>query len=1735
MGVEEDFAPVFKTLVNDLKILGRLPFGDFCNRIHNKTRYNYAARGLFKYIDASPNYPPDSSEDDWHEQVLDESLRAQSWLSYLTVFNVAEAIDHVGTGMDPHGYKYWILQDHVKVRYGEVMTKLMGLCLAEHINAHLESLNHPTLRDLSELKGVSDTGETIAFYQYMRDRMEDDDFIDREIMVDQNNKDHIFSISLLFAVDYLAFEPGHFPAYDDDFTNSPSYEILQHWSNNMWSRHAQDDNQKTDDLVEFCGKISTIGYTPATEYKLAQPTPAFTVLKAFYGHVTNSSQRRNNVMSEDYINAVSSSVDRLEAKEEVINEWKTDCEEMVDNFRALQSDKWHQAVYAAFSAGDWNGVGEWASSAHMYDDSYTTAPYYTCFNGNPPYVNANETRPRRSFVADTQIQFLDGTTCPVQELKPGDHILSSVSPTKSVRVGAIIQTRQDEVLVGFNGNSPFTTTSQVFMTPTGLRAVDPRQANALNPFNRVHQLAVGHSIYRIQGDSYQVVEIKSIEYTERRTQTWYTVVPRGDGQFHHANGYLTAFNDPIQSRNSAAALLRNVPASKRIPFLAGLPAVRQLLRQHGTQTIQDKLNKELSGLHGTTPIATTVDRIRLTQPERGVPLELVQNGYQTYMSDSNPLPDGYQLPSLDVIDGCLIVDGHVQLNMATDRLSRAFRWTRHLPQLSLWEHGFLKIYPHGAGGTGATYLTANPNPASTTTDGHLCRFLARAINPVQAETPRLSNWGSFTSTSTYQMTFDREVWPAEQPNWDTVKDKVVGGEIVIGFAETEEGYQVPTARVPILDDLLDQINQKYGKSLDPLYRVAYSKSAAGNSQYTVQFHRAALIPFLADQGLEGGVFELAFKSQLGLDLTLPCLFREIQVEMDLLFPEDSRAVAFEYDPGKREMKGNRHFVSISEAASYTAHFERIRAKVSRAFASQLTPRNFNPNAYISAQPADITRQLEQERAPSVSDLIDFHNYDDQSAHDASQKLIHKMMLYHMNADDRDKFLKAGKPDDLPYDLADGLDADFKDFIRNKYAVAFLCNSFGDSHTYANRFTSNEQKKLWYWWQGNGRSCLSRSKEYNQISNLTSVQGMKDLHQSFLTPYLNSNPEDWANQMLSVLQKEAVMDLHVANPIQDKVNVVNQQSCVMHTLAPDQPFADKWFQKIVTYTIKRGAEYPTISSVRDEARQYLTESIRSLVAEVIESSGKLPNSISSELRGDVEQFENDSGLDQDQSADTRAQQIVDTSFDLIDELSGWVSSEDKGLDKAWGGSSLYQWISEAWDQISEKYQASKILKGIFTTGMASYKLFRLGYSLVGLIQNWNDMSGSDRATVIMEMLQTTTEGLEYAYDAWKVWKGRTGTVILDHLDATEMDQGIYRSLDEKAADLATMSDEVNPEGGFHESVGEHVGGEGVPTSQEGEGASRWNEPIEEMPEKVPPGEAEAAEEFSLGSTALKVLTTALGLGIAIAMTFSLVHDWDSLSLPDKIINTLALVVQVLTVALDVIDLGSELGFWAVGATLSAALPVVGVVLVVVGVILAIVSLLIHLFSHEDPPEDPVQTYIDNTGKPLIAGLDDAPDTQLAYSVSPSEPSSGDVVSISIEAQNNTGEEVALASVTITVLSGGTESCLFSDKTKLELVDDDDPNNTDAGHIFVTPNQYVDGYLPLRTALEETSSTYYQYDLQVGGPKKENVCVLQPLILGAFERFSAVFTATVNSKGYSKIDVVEKKGTDRSHARFMLTRV
>jgi hypothetical protein len=143
-----------------------------------------------------------------------------------------------------------------------------------------------------------------------------------------------------------------------------------------------------------------------------------------------------------------------------------------------------------------------------------------------------------------------------------------------------------------------------------------------------------------------------------------------------------------------------------------------------------------------------------------------------------------------------------------------------------------------------------------------------------------------------------------------------------------------------------------------------------------------------------------------------------------------------------------------------------------------------------------------------------------------------MMFYHMDQDARANFTNSSKPTDLPSSLADNLKPELKTFLKTKYAPAYLCQSFEATHKYRAMFTDKERKKLWYWWHGNGEKCLARTKEYKELTNLTGVQGVKNLYGYFINSYLSDNPKSWAQSMLKVLQDPQVLDYVLTTPIQD---------------------------------------------------------------------------------------------------------------------------------------------------------------------------------------------------------------------------------------------------------------------------------------------------------------------------------------------------------------------------------------------------------------------------------------------------------------------------------------------------------------------------------------------------------------------------------------------------------------------------
>jgi hypothetical protein len=443
------------------------------------------------------------------------------------------------------------------------------------------------------------------------------------------------------------------------------------------------------------------------------------------------------------------------------------------------------------------------------------------------------------------------------------------------------------------------------MTTTGLRAIDPRAAQALNPFQQIGRLAVGHCLYRLNGNSYELVEITSIELSPQTDETLHRVALEGDVQSLHANGYLVACDDPLNSAKRTARLLQQLPKDQRLLYLVNQRQILPLLQKYSLQTIEDSLDREIRDLeHAPWRFCRNAASLRL-RPSGGVPLDLLERRFRLTAYHEEKLPSGYILPDLNIVDGSVIADGQVVLRTVMDARARTFRWTRELPQQGVFEHACMRVYPHGKAGSGVVYLTADADPDDIGAKPTTLSFRALAISPSKIATPKTtSNDGSFEVADTLSLTIDKTVWPPDT-NWNTVKDPTSGGTIELGTYTSPGGYSVPTARIPSLDDIQTKINQAKGRNLEPLYRCVSTRSEAGNPIFTVEINRAAWLPFLADGGTSGSNFGLKFQSKLGVDAQLPCLFEELRIEQDLFWPEDSKAVLFEYNAKMRGMKGNR--------------------------------------------------------------------------------------------------------------------------------------------------------------------------------------------------------------------------------------------------------------------------------------------------------------------------------------------------------------------------------------------------------------------------------------------------------------------------------------------------------------------------------------------------------------------------------------------------------------------------------------------------------------------------------------------------------------------------------------------------------------------------------------------------------------------------------------------------------------
>ncbi|KAE8380072.1 hypothetical protein BDV26DRAFT_279869 [Aspergillus bertholletiae] len=1112
-----------------------------------------------------------------------------------------------------------------------------------------------------------------------------------------------------------------------------------------------------------------------------------------------------------------------------------------------------------------------------------------------------------------------------------------------------------------------------------------------------------------------------------------------------------------------------------------------------SQCIDQRLNWELFGSY-TSPDALS--------PRKGIPIDSLTRGFSLTPYHPDRLPAGYQLPTLSIVDGYLLVQDQVQLRSTYDPHQRRFRWTRDLQQQGLFEHGAVEINSKALFGTGVIYLSSEPESQKTPPQDQVHTFKAHARSLEELSSTPQDAADGWNHVSNWELTLDQSVWPppAEGENDDPPdepKDPVDGGIIEEGYWTGTGGIKTHAVRLAVVDQLRDQINKRFNQNLGAFYKV-FSTLKDGKNTFTVVFSRAPFVPFVSDSNTGLDIkkkFQVGFDADMGTDVTLPALYQQMTFTINGLRTKLT-GYFFEYDPTKRGYKGDRHFVSgkITKSSAIDA----CRSRISHAYSAVSKP-GVATSLKEKLQPAPVTKVLLSSKEPDLEDLYDFVGY-----------------------------------------------TEIDDFFKDKYAPAFICRYVGRTQKYATSFTDQEMRNLWYWWEGNGPNSLSQSEHYNDINRLSSREAMQQLYKDQLEPFMDDDPEKWAQDLHdAIVNNEAIINDWVQKPIEGGINKINKQCNILDALSPSVKWAQDVFDVFMATAVNQGAGSASIDDDdSDQKYQWIHDSMHDFIVAVLNGADWVTGKVEESLKQDILDFEKEYGLNQQADAEQRAEAILEKSSVLMREMGSWISAIGKGLQAAFGGTTLFKWAGEAFDKIIVKIgdPGMKWLKGIGSMCMVGISLLTAAVSLYSLVENWDSMSDAAKATVIIEVIGMVVDAAEKGFDAFKSFKSGPATTMADQVNMEVLNDKLSEVISENGEKFGEIAQEITGDEDYRTVMGDHLQGEGIPAEFSGE--ETWNEELSSIAEDVPPGYEDVAKKFNISGSLLRILNAILGIGLVVAMSFSLANDWNSLSDTGKVLGVLNVIVQGLTVLLDVIDVGAELGLYAVTGAMSVALPILGAVLAVIGVILLLVQFFINLFIGKQDPPDPIKDFIDDVAHKLIATFETAPEPQLTYTLDNKKPSAGGVTTLTIEAVNNSASDVTLSHTTISLYAGDDDVCLFQNGTDgtdlIQLVEETDSNINNNGYTYLSPSTVAIGQLPTPSRLGNTS-IYYQYNLQAAGPPAEESKSLQNLIVKKGEAFKSIWTAQVNRKGSdtesstSWIELVEVGLKDKCQKQFMLTRV
>jgi hypothetical protein len=187
------------------------------------------------------------------------------------------------------------------------------------------------------------------------------------------------------------------------------------------------------------------------------------------------------------------------------------------------------------------------------------------------------------FIPGTKVILSDGSDCNIEDVSPGDRVLSFGGRCCKQSDEQVKQVLGDQLIYGFNEHTPFFTGGHCFQTTDGWKAICPELSKHENVTLDPGKLQVGDMVFkRDEYGKYETVEIKKITSESYPLETiTYGLLLIGDNSYH-ANGFVVAMNYPVITAGYMRKGLSKLSTKER----------KRVMKHFGK--IRPELNKSIS-------------------------------------------------------------------------------------------------------------------------------------------------------------------------------------------------------------------------------------------------------------------------------------------------------------------------------------------------------------------------------------------------------------------------------------------------------------------------------------------------------------------------------------------------------------------------------------------------------------------------------------------------------------------------------------------------------------------------------------------------------------------------------------------------------------------------------------------------------------------------------------------------------------------------------------------------------------------------------------------------------------------------------------------------------------------------------------------------------------------------------------------------------------------------------------